>query len=116
MARVRIVTLNLEQDHKRWEMRRELIAEQLVALEPDPTSPRLLFLSPRDGLAYVVDGESGETSAIIPTEGRIDEVLFSRDGSRVFLASRQDRVVYVYTWPELQRLDSVTLPERSPAR
>jgi endonuclease/exonuclease/phosphatase family metal-dependent hydrolase len=35
MARVRVATLNLEQDHKRWEMRRELVAEQLVALEPD---------------------------------------------------------------------------------
>jgi endonuclease/exonuclease/phosphatase family metal-dependent hydrolase len=35
MARIRIVTLNMEQDHKRWETRRELIAEQLVALKPD---------------------------------------------------------------------------------
>jgi endonuclease/exonuclease/phosphatase family metal-dependent hydrolase len=35
MARIRIVTLNMEQDHKRWEARRELIAEQLVALKPD---------------------------------------------------------------------------------
>ena len=35
MARIRVVTLNMEQDHKRWELRRELIADQLVALEPD---------------------------------------------------------------------------------
>lgn len=35
MARIRVVTLNMEQDHKRWDMRRELIAEQLVALKPD---------------------------------------------------------------------------------
>src|SRR4249920_546667 len=35
MARIRIVTLNMEQDHKRWEMRRELIAAQLVELKPD---------------------------------------------------------------------------------
>jgi endonuclease/exonuclease/phosphatase family metal-dependent hydrolase len=35
MARIRVVTLNMEQDHKRWEARRELIAEQLVALKPD---------------------------------------------------------------------------------
>jgi len=35
MARIRVVTLNMEQDHKRWEMRRELIVEQLVELRPD---------------------------------------------------------------------------------
>lgn len=35
MARFRIVTLNMEQDHKRWEARRELIAGQLVELKPD---------------------------------------------------------------------------------
>jgi endonuclease/exonuclease/phosphatase family metal-dependent hydrolase len=33
--RFRTVTLNMEQDHKRWELRRELIAEQLCALRPD---------------------------------------------------------------------------------
>jgi len=32
---LRIATLNLEQDHKRWEQRRELIASQLEALKPD---------------------------------------------------------------------------------
>ena len=31
----RAVTLNTEQDHKRWEMRRDLIVEQLGALKPD---------------------------------------------------------------------------------
>src|SRR5690349_13138868 len=35
MTRIRVATLNMEQDHKRWELRRELIAEQLVALKPD---------------------------------------------------------------------------------
>jgi endonuclease/exonuclease/phosphatase family metal-dependent hydrolase len=35
MARVRIVTLNMEQDQKRWDQRRELVAEQLLALAPD---------------------------------------------------------------------------------
>ena len=35
MARIRIVTLNMEQDHKRWASRRELIAAQLIALKPD---------------------------------------------------------------------------------
>ncbi|HEV8725534.1 MAG TPA: endonuclease/exonuclease/phosphatase family protein [Candidatus Binatia bacterium] len=32
---LRIATLNLEQDHKRWETRRELIAAQLRELHPD---------------------------------------------------------------------------------
>jgi endonuclease/exonuclease/phosphatase family metal-dependent hydrolase len=32
---VRIATLNLEQDHKCWEQRRELIAQQLEDLRPD---------------------------------------------------------------------------------
>ena len=82
-----------------------------VVLEPDPSGPSLLILSPREGLAYVIDGESGATLAIIPTESGIDEARFSSDGSRVFLASRQDRVLYVFTWPGLQRLDSVSLPE-----
>ena len=33
--RFRAATLNLEQDHKRWEARRELVAAQLAALRPD---------------------------------------------------------------------------------
>ena len=82
-----------------------------VVIEPDPAGPSLFVLSPREGLAYVVDGESGETLAIIPTESRIDQALFSSDGGRVFLASRQDRLIYVFTWPRLQRLDSVSIPE-----
>jgi endonuclease/exonuclease/phosphatase family metal-dependent hydrolase len=32
---LRLATLNLEQDHKRWEARRELIASQLPSLNPD---------------------------------------------------------------------------------
>ena len=32
---LRIATLNLEQDHKCWEARRELIAAQLKELNPD---------------------------------------------------------------------------------
>src|SRR6266568_4591305 len=35
MTRIRVVTFNMEQDRKRWETRRELIAEQLAALKPD---------------------------------------------------------------------------------
>jgi endonuclease/exonuclease/phosphatase family metal-dependent hydrolase len=31
----RVATLNLEQDHKRWDARRELIVEQLAAIQPD---------------------------------------------------------------------------------
>jgi endonuclease/exonuclease/phosphatase family metal-dependent hydrolase len=30
----RVVTLNLEQDHTRWDLRRELVINQLVALQP----------------------------------------------------------------------------------
>src|SRR5580692_28796 len=33
--RFRVVTLNLEQDHKRWEARRPLIAEEIGRLRPD---------------------------------------------------------------------------------
>jgi len=33
--RFRVVTLNLEQDHKRWDKRRPLIVEGMKALEPD---------------------------------------------------------------------------------
>jgi len=31
----RVATLNLEQDHKRWDARRELVVDQLAALQPD---------------------------------------------------------------------------------
>jgi endonuclease/exonuclease/phosphatase family metal-dependent hydrolase len=31
----RVATLNLEQDHKRWDARRELVIDQLAALQPD---------------------------------------------------------------------------------
>lgn len=31
----RVVTINLEQDHKRWDVRRELVIAQLAALQPD---------------------------------------------------------------------------------
>jgi endonuclease/exonuclease/phosphatase family metal-dependent hydrolase len=33
--RFRVATLNLEQDHKRWEARRDLVLEQLGSLRPD---------------------------------------------------------------------------------
>jgi endonuclease/exonuclease/phosphatase family metal-dependent hydrolase len=32
---IRIATLNMEQDHKRWDLRRELIVEQLAEIDPD---------------------------------------------------------------------------------
>src|SRR5688572_27242265 len=35
MTRFRVATLNLEQDHKRWSARRELVVEELCALKPD---------------------------------------------------------------------------------
>jgi hypothetical protein len=30
----RMVTLNLEQNHKRWDVRRELVIDQLAVLQP----------------------------------------------------------------------------------
>ena len=33
--KLRIATLNMEQDHKRWDLRRDLIVEQLAAIDPD---------------------------------------------------------------------------------
>jgi endonuclease/exonuclease/phosphatase family metal-dependent hydrolase len=33
--KLRIATLNMEQDHKRWALRRELIIEELAAIDPD---------------------------------------------------------------------------------
>ena len=33
--KLRIATLNMEQDHKRWELRRELLIEELAAINPD---------------------------------------------------------------------------------
>jgi endonuclease/exonuclease/phosphatase family metal-dependent hydrolase len=33
--KLRIATLNMEQDHKRWTQRRELIIEELAAIDPD---------------------------------------------------------------------------------
>ncbi|MGQ0522902.1 MAG: endonuclease/exonuclease/phosphatase family protein [Betaproteobacteria bacterium] len=32
---LRIATLNMEQDHKRWQLRRELIVRELAAIDPD---------------------------------------------------------------------------------
>jgi endonuclease/exonuclease/phosphatase family metal-dependent hydrolase len=34
-VKLRVATLNMEQDHKRWDKRRELIIEQLAAVDPD---------------------------------------------------------------------------------
>jgi endonuclease/exonuclease/phosphatase family metal-dependent hydrolase len=33
--KIRVATLNMEQDHKRWDLRRDLIVEQLAAIDPD---------------------------------------------------------------------------------
>jgi len=33
--RFRVATLNLEQDHKRWDARRPLIAAEIARLKPD---------------------------------------------------------------------------------
>jgi endonuclease/exonuclease/phosphatase family metal-dependent hydrolase len=34
-VKLRIATLNMEQDHKRWALRRELIIDELAAIDPD---------------------------------------------------------------------------------
>jgi endonuclease/exonuclease/phosphatase family metal-dependent hydrolase len=34
-VKIRIATLNMEQDHKRWDLRKHLIIEQLAAIDPD---------------------------------------------------------------------------------
>jgi endonuclease/exonuclease/phosphatase family metal-dependent hydrolase len=33
--KIRIATLNMEQDHKRWNLRRDLIIDELAAIDPD---------------------------------------------------------------------------------
>ena len=85
------------------------LRNHLVSLAPDPTSPRLLFISQTEGLAYVIDGESGATLAIVPTYSQVDDVLFSQDGTRVLLASLEAQTVHIYSWPAFQKLKSVPL-------
>jgi len=46
---LRIATLNLEQDHKCWEARRELIAAQLQALNPDMLALNEIHTPSRQG-------------------------------------------------------------------
>lgn len=47
---LRIATLNLEQDHKRWEERRELIAAELKDLQPDIWALNEIHVPSRTGL------------------------------------------------------------------
>ena len=47
---LRIATLNLEQDHKRWEDRRELIAAELKDLRPDIWALNEIHVPSRTGL------------------------------------------------------------------
>ena len=46
---LRIATLNLEQDHKRWDERRELIAQQLADLNPDIWALNEIYLPTQTG-------------------------------------------------------------------
>jgi hypothetical protein len=41
----RMATLNLEQNHKRWDARRELVIDQLAALQPDVVALNEICLS-----------------------------------------------------------------------
>jgi len=45
----RMTTLNLEQNHKRWDVRRELVIDQLVALQPDVVALNEICLSLQTG-------------------------------------------------------------------
>jgi hypothetical protein len=45
----RMATLNLEQNHKRWDARRELVIDQLAALQPDAVALNEICLSLQTG-------------------------------------------------------------------
>ena len=49
----RVTTLNLEQDHKRWDERRELIVEELGGLKPDVFAINEICLPRQIGRAHV---------------------------------------------------------------
>ncbi len=84
--RLRAVTLNMEQDHKRWDLRRELIAAELCALRPDVfamnevciprESARWLqgVLHERTGIAYSLVQQT-KTNGLAQVEG---EALLTR--------------------------------------
>src|SRR5690348_7964270 len=84
--RLRAVTLNMEQDHKRWDLRRELIAAEICALRPDlfamnevcipRESARWLqgVLQERTGIAYSLVQQT-KTNGLAQVEG---EALLTR--------------------------------------
>ena len=47
--RFRVATFNLEQDHKRWATRRELVIEQLAAVRPDVIALNEVCVPLQDG-------------------------------------------------------------------
>jgi len=59
--KLRIATLNLEQDHKRWNERRGLVAAQLTALDPDVLALNEIHVPSQTGRwlqrAALVDGK-----------------------------------------------------------
>ena len=85
------------------------LSNRVVNVVVGPSGARVLLVSPRDRIVYVVDTESGATTAIVPTPGRVRQVLFASDATRLLLASRWDRSVYVYSWPDLRPLNSIPL-------
>ena len=83
------------------------LSNQVVRVVVGPSGAQVLLISPRDRIVYVVDTESGATTAIVPTPGRIRQVVFAGDATRLLLASREDRSVYMYSWPDLRPLNSI---------
>ena len=45
----RMATLNLEQNHKRWDVHRELVIDQLAVLQPDVVALNEICLPCRPG-------------------------------------------------------------------
>ena len=63
----RMATLNLEQDHKRWDMRRELVIDQLAALQPDVVALNEICLPLQTGrwLQRALSERLGRTYALL---------------------------------------------------
>src|SRR4051812_11919667 len=84
--RLRVVTLNMEQDHKRWDSRRELIAGELCDLAPDVFAMNEVSV-PRQSARWLKDAakaragidyalvQQSKTNALAEVEG---EALLTR--------------------------------------
>jgi endonuclease/exonuclease/phosphatase family metal-dependent hydrolase len=63
----RIATFNLEQDHKRWDARRELIAAQMIDLNPDLLALNEIHLPTQTGrwLQQMAASSTGKNFALV---------------------------------------------------